>query len=169
VDNEAAATAKQHRYQTSVHWSAGDGPGTTNYRSYARDHTVGAEGKPPIAASSDPAFRGNAARYNPEELFVASLSACHMLWYLHLCSINRIIVVEYHDEANGTLELGSDGSGRFVNVTLRPAVTIRPGGDAQAAIDLHERAHELCFIARSVNVPIEVQPEVFVAPSTGSG
>ena len=146
-----------------MQWSAGDGPGTTNYRSYARDHTVGAEDKPPIAASSDPAFRGNAARYNPEELFVASISACHMLWYLHLCSISGIVVVEYRDEADGTLELGSDGSGRFVNVTLRPAVTIRPGGDAQTAIDLHKRAHELCFIARSVNVPIEVEPEVFSA------
>jgi organic hydroperoxide reductase OsmC/OhrA len=161
-ERSSVAPAKRHRYETSVHWSAGDGPGTTNYRSYARAHTIGAEGKLPIAASADPAFRGDATRYNPEELFVASISACHMLWYLHLCSTSGIVVVDYRDEASGTLELGADGSGRFVNVTLHPAVAIR-SGDVQAAIDLHKRAHELCFIARSVNVPIEVKPEVFVS------
>ncbi|MGA8475558.1 MAG: OsmC family protein [Candidatus Cybelea sp.] len=161
-ERSSLAPAKQHRYETSVHWSARDGPGTTNYRSYARAHTIGADGKLPIAASADPAFRGDATRYNPEELFVASISACHMLWYLHLCSTSGIVVVDYRDEASGTLELGADGSGQFVNVTLHPAVAIR-SGDVQAAIDLHERAHELCFIARSVNVPIEVKPEVFVS------
>ena len=164
-----ATVERRHSYATFVHWSAGDGPGTTSYRSYSRDHTVGAVGKPPIAASSDPAFRGDAGRYNPEELFVVSLSACHMLWYLHLCAVNGVVVLEYRDEARGTLELDNDGSGRFVDVTLRPVVTIAPGSDARAGIALHERAHELCFIARSVNVPVRVEPRVTNASSGSPG
>lgn len=86
-----------------------------------------------------------------------------MLWYLHLCSTNGIVVVDYRDEASGTLELGAEGSGRFVDVTLKPAVRIQPGGEPQIAIDLHRRPHELCFIARSVDVLIELEPNVFVA------
>lgn len=150
---------KLHSYRTSVCWPAREDPGTTSYRSYTRDHIVSVEGKPPIPGSADPAFRGNPDRYNPEELFVASISTCHMLWYLHLCSAARIVVVDYRDEASGTLELDGNGSGRFVRVTLRPAITIR-SGDRQTAIELHTRAHELCFIARSVNVPIDVEPNV---------
>ena len=149
---------KTHTYSTIVRWTAPDGEGTTSYRSYARDHTVHAVGKPEIAASSDPAFRGNAARYNPEELLVASLSSCHMLWYLHLCSINGVTVVDYRDDASGAME-ESDGSAQFVSVELRPGVTIA-AGDRARALALHEEAHRLCFIARSVNFPVSVQPQL---------
>jgi organic hydroperoxide reductase OsmC/OhrA len=149
---------KTHTYGAYVRWTAPDGEGTTNYRSYSRDHSIGAQGKPGIAASSDPAFRGNPARYNPEELFVASLSSCHMLWYLHLCSVNGIVVVEYRDDASGTME-ENGGSARFVSVELRPVVTIAQG-DRPKALALHETAHHLCFIARSVNFPVTVKAEI---------
>ncbi|HEV3090358.1 MAG TPA: OsmC family protein [Candidatus Cybelea sp.] len=152
-------SANQHEYRASVRWSAAGGPGTTDYRSYLRNHVIEVDGKPAIPASADPAYRGDAMRYNPEDLLVASISACHMLWYLHLCSANGIVVTDYVDQALGTLELDGGESGRFVMVVLHPEVTIR-AGDPAAAIDLHARAHELCFIARSVNFPIEVEAKV---------
>ncbi len=152
-----AVEVKTHTYGTSVHWTAGGGEGTTTYRSYSRDHTIGVEGKPDIPASSDPAFQGDAARYDPEELLVASLSSCHMLWYLHLCSVNGIVVVEYTDNANGRMEESRDGSGQFAQVDLRPVVTIAGASDPEKALALHDEAHRLCFIARSVNFPVRVE------------
>lgn len=151
---------KSHTYSTHVYWSATGGEGTTSYRSYSRDHTIGADGKPDIAASSDPAFRGVATRYNPEELLVASLSSCHMLWYLHLCSVNGITVVEYRDAAEGTMELSGDGSGQFVRAELHPVATIVPDADRERALALHQEAHRLCFIARSVNFPVNVDAKI---------
>jgi organic hydroperoxide reductase OsmC/OhrA len=154
-----AKALKTHTYGTCVRWSAAGGEGTTNYRSYSRNHTIGAAGKPEIAASSDPAFRGDSARYNPEELLVASLSSCQMLWYLHLCSVNGITAVGYRDDASGTMEESSDGSARFLQVDLRPVVTIA-AGDRAKALALHDEAHRLCFIARSVNFPVQVRAEI---------
>jgi organic hydroperoxide reductase OsmC/OhrA len=150
---------RTHRYHTVVHWNAAGGEGTKNYRSYLRDHRIVVDGKPEILASSDPAFRGDAARYNPEELFVASLSSCHMLWYLHLCSANGITVLGYRDRAVGTMEEGADGGGQFVRVLLRPVVEIAPGDDRARALELHREAHRLCFIARSINFPVDVEAE----------
>jgi organic hydroperoxide reductase OsmC/OhrA len=157
---------KGHRYRIVVEWSAGDGPGTTDYGSYSRDHAVTAENKRAIEASADSTYRGNAARYNPEELMLASVSACHMLWYLHLCATSKIVVREYRDEAFGTLELERDGSGRFTEVTLHPTIVVEPGTNVEKAIALHERAHELCFIARSVNFPIKLAPVVTETPAS---
>ncbi|MGH9598647.1 MAG: OsmC family protein [Terracidiphilus sp.] len=151
---------KQHRYEIRLDWTGNDGSGTANYRSYRRDHTITGQGKPPIAGSSDPAFRGDASRYNPEELLVASLSACHMLSYLHLCAVNGISVLEYRDAASGAMRENEDGSGEFVRVVLHPVVKIAPGGSKDKAHALHGEAHHLCFIARSVNFPVEVAPEI---------
>jgi len=153
---------KTHRYATSLQWTA-DGEGTTNYRRYRRDFTIDSPGKAPIAGSSDPAFRGSPSRYNPEELLVASLSACHMLWYLHLCSTEGIVVLAYRDDAIGTMRENPDGSGEFQHVELHPVVTIVPGGDRVRALALHEQAHRLCFIARSVNFPVEIKGEITLA------
>jgi organic hydroperoxide reductase OsmC/OhrA len=150
---------KTHTYAMAVRWPNQPGDATTNYRAYHRDHTISHDGKPTIPASSDPAFRGDPARYNPEELFVASLSSCHMLWYLHLCSVNGVVVLEYRDDASGVMEESADGGGRFVSVTLRPRVKLGGESDAAKALDLHHQAHRLCFIARSVNFPVEVRPE----------
>jgi organic hydroperoxide reductase OsmC/OhrA len=146
-----------HEYRVRVSWEAPDGVGTRDYRSYHRDHIVAVEGKPPILASSDPAFRGDASRYNPEELLVASLSSCHMLWYLHLCAIGNVVVTGYRDLAVGELHVNADGSGQFTRVALHPEVTISASSDESAARTLHEEAHRLCFIARSVTFPVVVE------------
>ncbi len=82
---------KSHRFSVTVEWTGNRGSGTANYRAYSRDHEIGWAGKPVVPGSSDPAFRGDAGRYNPEELLIASLSACHMLWYLHLCAVNDVL------------------------------------------------------------------------------
>lgn len=152
--------AKQHQYAVNILWTGNEGTGTRSYASYRRDHEITVAGKPPIQGSSDPAFRGDRARYNPEELLVASLSSCHMLWYLHLCAINGIVVLEYRDEAGGTLQEESDGGGAFVRVVLKPRVTLAKGGNRDQALALHEKAHHLCFIARSVAFPVEVAAEI---------
>jgi organic hydroperoxide reductase OsmC/OhrA len=151
---------KQHTYRIHTNWVGNDGEGTKNYRSYRRDHTTEAAGKPLIPCSSDPAFRGDPGRYNPEDLLVASLSSCHMLWYLHLCSVNHITVLEYQDEASGVMEEHEDGAGEFVGVRLQPRVRILAGGDRERALALHGEAHRVCFIARSVNFPVEVVAEI---------
>lgn len=153
---------KQHTYRVRVDWTGNDGAGTTNYRSYRRDHTISADGKPPLPGSSDPAFRGDATRYNPEDLLVASLSACHMLWYLHLCAVNQINVLAYVDRAAGEMTESADGSSAFTRVMLAPRVTIAAGGDPDRARALHDEAHHLCFIARSVNFRVGLSPEIIV-------
>jgi organic hydroperoxide reductase OsmC/OhrA len=146
---------KHHRYDVQTGWSSDQG--TSRYDAYSRNHTVRVANKPEIAASSDPAFRGDPTRHNPEELFVASLSSCHMLWYLHLCAVNKIVVTKYVDDAIGTMEETANGSGRFVDVLLQPRVTIE-SGDAGLALQLHEEAHRFCFIANSVNFPVRCEP-----------
>ncbi len=158
---------KQHTYNVRVDWTGNAGEGTKTYRGYRRDHTIVSQGKPQIPGSSDPAFRGDAARYNPEELLVAALSSCHMLWYLHLCAVNHVIVVDYQDSAAGMLAEGDDGSGAFVRILLRPKVKIS-ASDESKALALHDQAHHLCFIARSVNFPVEIAPEIFRAEASES-
>lgn len=152
--------SKQHHYSVSTAWTGNDGKGTQSYASYRRDHEINAPGKPAIPGSSDPAFRGDRARYNPEELLVASLSSCHMLWYLHLCAVNGIVVLDYRDQASGSMQEETDGGGAFVRVVLQPRVTIAKGGDRDKALGLHEKAHHMCFIARSVSFPVEVAAEI---------
>lgn len=152
-----------HRYALTVDWTGNLGAGTQSYRAYSRDHVIRVPGKPPIDGSSDPSFRGDAARHNPEDLLVASLSACHMLWYLHLCSTNGLVVSRYRDAASGTLTLGADGSGAFSNVTLAPEVVLDAGHDEDArqrALALHEAAHHMCFIAKSVAFEVSIEPSV---------
>lgn len=125
-------------------------------------------GKPEIAASSDPSFRGDAARYNPEELLVAALSSCHMLAYLHVCADAGIVVTAYEDAAKGTMKLNRDGSGEFTEVVLSPVVTIQDPSQEELANELHHRAHELCFIARSVNFDVRCEPSVRAASATAN-
>jgi organic hydroperoxide reductase OsmC/OhrA len=144
-------------------WSGNLGGGTSGYRDYSRNHEIGADGKPVIYGSADPAFRGDRSRWNPEELLVASLSACHNLWYLHLAAEAGIIVTSYTDRAEGVMEVGRDGAGRFKTVVLRPTVTVATGSDVGRAGALHKPAHEKCFIANSVNFPVECEPEIIVA------
>jgi organic hydroperoxide reductase OsmC/OhrA len=150
---------KQHTYKLQMVWTGNDGEGTRTYRGYRRDHVISATGKPEIAGSSDPAFRGDPTRYNPEELLVAALSSCHMLAYLHLCAVNHVVVEEYQDSAVGVMEETPDGSGHFVGATLHPVVKIS-AGDPAKALELHHDAHKLCFIANSVNFPVGCEGEI---------
>jgi organic hydroperoxide reductase OsmC/OhrA len=159
---------KQHNYDVSTRWTGNAGEGTKSYRRYKRDHLISAAGKPEIPASSDPAFRGDPSRYNPEELLVASLSSCHMLWYLHLCAVNGVVVVEYEDRAHGVMVEQPDGGGEFVRVELRPRVTVA-SGDEELASSLHHEAHEKCFVANSVKFPVEVVPEIVAAIRAEAG
>ncbi|MBB2172294.1 OsmC family protein [Gluconacetobacter asukensis] len=155
---------KTHRYAVTVRWTGNTGAGTQNYRGYERAHDIVAEGKPVIAGSSDPAFRGDAGRWNPEELLVASLSACHKLWFLGLCAQAGIVVTAYEDDAEGCMIEEADGGGQFTSVTLRPRVTVSAGSDVEQARALHEKAHGLCFIARSVNFPVRNAPVIVREP-----
>ena len=151
---------KQHEYSVTVRWTGDLGTGTSGYRAYKRDHEISAPGKPVIPGSSDPAFRGDPSRYNPEEMLVASLSTCHMLWYLHLCADAGISVTGYSDEPRGLMAETEDGGGRFTEVVLRPRVRVAAGADREVARQLHEKAHHLCFIANSVNFPVTCQAEI---------
>lgn len=151
---------KAHHYATTLVWTGNKGEGTAHYRAYDRDHTLFVDHKPEILASSDPSFRGNPARYNPEELLVFALSSCHMLSYLHLCAVNKVVVVDYRDRAEGTMEETSDGGGHFTVVILRPVVTVAEEGMVEKARELHHAASRLCFIANSCNFPIRHEPEV---------
>ncbi len=137
-----------------VAWTGNRGSGTSSYRAYDRAHEIRAPGKSPLLCSSDPTFLGDRSRYNPEELLVASLSACHMLWYLHLAADNGIVVVDYHDDATGTMVETRNGGGTFTEVTLHPVVTVAGAVDEALVAHLHERAHELCYIASSVAFPV---------------
>lgn len=150
----------QHNYQLTVTWTGNTGTGTSGYRAFERSHTIQAENKPEIAGSSDPAFRGDKSCYNPEELLLASLSSCHMLWYLHLCSEAGIIVTGYADHATGIMTETENGSGQFTEVTLHPEVTISDSAMAGKANGLHKKANEMCFIARSVNFPVRHKARV---------
>jgi organic hydroperoxide reductase OsmC/OhrA len=149
--------AREHHFAASVVWT-GAAQGPTSSETYSRAFRAEVEGKPPIQGSADPAFRGDPSRYNPEDLLVVALSACHMLSYLYLCASAGIEVVAYEDRASGTMAL-KDRRMRFVDVLLAPRVTIA-SGDREKALALHEQAHEACFIASSVNFPVRHEPVV---------
>ncbi len=145
---------REHGYEVTVTWTGA----TTGIRDYSRAHEVAVEGKPTLAGSSDPAFRGDRDRHNPEELLVAALSQCHMLSFLSLAALAGIVVTSYRDSAIGTMVEDGAGGGRFTSVTLRPEVTVHSGHEKLP--ELHEKAHHVCFIANSVNFPVTVQSVV---------
>ena len=154
--------SRQHNYKLTIKWTGNKGTGTSSYRGYERNHSILSENKPEIFCSSDPAFRGDKAKYNPEELLVASLSSCHMLWFLHLCSEVGIVVVNYEDHATGIMEETPSGSGHFLEVTLNPVVIVSKDSKADKINVLHKKANKLCFIANSVNFPVRHNPSFSV-------
>jgi organic hydroperoxide reductase OsmC/OhrA len=153
---------KDHHYDVHLEWTGNTGTGTRSYGGYQRAYVLQASGKPAIMGSSDPVFRGDAACWNPEDLLVASLSACHHLWYLHLCADAGVTVVAYSDDASGVMAENDDGSGQFTAVVLRPTVTITGASDRDKATTLHHDAASLCFIARSMNFPVGHEPTIIV-------
>jgi organic hydroperoxide reductase OsmC/OhrA len=151
---------KDHHYALSIEWTGNLGTGTSDYRAYTRDHLISAENKPNIPGSSDPHFRGDKTRYNPEEMLVAALSSCHMLSYLHLCAVNKVMVLEYKDNATGTMVENPDGSGQLTEATLNPVVKVKDSSMNAKALELHEQAEKMCFIASSVNFPVHHKPTI---------
>jgi len=151
--------AKEHHYTLTLEWTGNRGTGTSSYRAYDRDHVISADGKPDLVGSSDPAFLGNPERWNPEELLLASIAACHKLWYLHLCTTEGIVVTNYVDAPTGKMIEAANGAGQFSEVILNPVVTISEG-DLKIAKDLHHKVGDLCFIARSVNFPIRHRAQI---------
>lgn len=157
--------AKAHQYKTSLVWTGNKGSGTMDYRSYDRSYVISVNNKPAILGSSDSEFMGDKNKYNPEDLLVSSLSSCHMLWYLHLCSQNGIIVLDYKDNAVGKMMENEDGSGYFTEVVLNPVVTITDESQTEKANSLHEKANKMCFIANSCNFPVKHQAEYVIEKS----
>lgn len=151
---------KNHVYQIEVQWTGNLGTGTSSYQGYSRAHDILVEGKEVLHASSDVVFRGDGTKYNPEDLFLSSISSCHMLWYLHLCSQEGIVVTDYMDNVTGIMKETDNGSGHFTELTLEPAVTVTEPEMIAKAIELHKKANELCFIANSVRFPVFHSPTV---------
>jgi len=155
------AGARRHRYRITNRWTGNLGQGTADYRAYSRNHELsGMEKTAAIPGSSDPLYRGDRTRYNPEELLLGALSACHMLWVLHLCADAGIVIIEYEDDAEGEMIELADGSGHFTRATLRPRMTITDPERIADAAALHERAHYFCAMAQSVNFAVECVPEI---------
>ncbi|MFH8382063.1 OsmC family protein [Kitasatospora sp. NPDC018058] len=154
--------ARQHEYTAEISWTGNRGTGTSDYRSYSRDVEVSAESLPTIPGSADPVFRGDPARWNPEQLLLASLSQCHLLSYLHLCAVNGVVVTSYVDRPVGTMAVTAEG-GHFTSVVLHPRIEVAEAGMAEKALALHADARRACFIANSVNFPVRNEPEVAVA------
>jgi organic hydroperoxide reductase OsmC/OhrA len=158
----------EHNYALTVDWTGNLGTGTDHYRSYRRDHVVRIEGKPDLLGSADPHFRGDRSKHNPEDLLVAALSACHMMSYLHVCAINGVVVTAYTDKATGRMESRGDGSGQFMEVVLRPEVTVKDPSMIDRALALHAEANKLCFIANSVNFPVRHESRCMAAAESRS-
>lgn len=151
---------QDHAYAVGLAWTGNTGHGTSTYAGYSREYRVELAGKPVFIGSADPAFRGDAALPNPEDLFVTAIASCHMLSYLALCARRGLNVVNYEDNATGVMRLDGRGGGRFEEVVLRPVVTVAAGGDLDLARQLHHDAHELCYIASSCSVPIRHEPVI---------
>ena len=149
-----------HTYNTTTTWTGNTGTGTSAYTGYERSHTITVEGKVPLEASSDKAFRGDGTKYNPEDLLLASVSGCHMLWYLHLCAVDKVVVKNYVDEAYGEMQTETYGGGRFTKIVLRPKIIVESQEMLEQAAALHHKAHELCFIANSLNFPVIIEPQI---------
>ncbi len=149
---------RQHKYSSNIQWTGNNGEGTLNDDTFERSYTISIENKPDILGSSDPSFRGDETKHNPEELLIASIATCHMLWYLHLCSEAGIVVVNYVDYATGTMVETSGGGGYFTEVVLNPVVEVSKSSMTEKANELHKKANEMCFISNSLNFKVLHQP-----------
>jgi organic hydroperoxide reductase OsmC/OhrA len=149
---------KSQQFTSTIVWTGNRGEGTRTYRGYDRTWDIAISGKAVVHCSNDPQLGGDPSKMNPEELLLTALASCHMLWYLHLASDAGIVVTAYKDEPMGEGETLKNGAGRFTSAVIRPEITVRAGADLVLAAALHERVHEFCFIARSVNFPIRYEP-----------
>lgn len=148
--------SRQHQFSAAIEWTGNLGSGTSSYTAYSRNHTLSVDGKSPLPCSSAPAFRGDGALYNPEDMLLYSVASCHMLWFLHCCADAGVVVTTYNDRPQGTLVIEANGIGRFTEITLHPVVTLKDPEQAQQLASLHEKAHRHCFIANSLNCPVNI-------------
>jgi len=155
--------AKSHSYELALTWSGASKGPTADYASYSREYRIAFADKPPLVGSADPAFRGDPALHNPEELLLAALSACHMLSYLAVCALAKITVLSYEDSASGTMSEVAPQRSAFTDALLRPRVVIATGSDRAKAAALHDQAHKICFIANSVNFPVRHEATIATA------
>lgn len=153
---------RNHEYQSKITWTGNRGSGTLDYRAYDRNYKIHIDGKQEIDGSSDSAFSGDQSKHNPEDLLLSAVASCHMLWYLHLCSEQGIVVMEYTDHARGIMREDKNGSGKFTEITLYPEVVITNESKTGLAQSLHEEAGNMCFIANSLNFKVRYQPVVKV-------
>lgn len=151
-----------HNYNLAINWTGNQGTGTSNYKEFDRSYTIQIENKADILGSSDPEFRGDNTKHNPEELLLASVSSCHMLWYLHFCSEAKIIVTHYIDNATAILEETENGNGKFTSISLNPTITITEKSMVEQATELHKKANEFCFVANSLNLKVDHRPVINV-------
>ncbi|WP_440881096.1 OsmC family protein [Tenacibaculum sp. C7A-26P2] len=151
--------SKQHYYNATIKWTGNNGTGTSGYRDYERSHEIIVKEKTVIKGSSDPSFRGDITKHNPEDMLVSSVSTCHMLWYLHLCSEAGVVVMEYLDNVTGTMIETNNGGGKFTEIILQPMVVVQKSSMIEKANNLHHKANELCYIANSLNFPVSHIPK----------
>jgi organic hydroperoxide reductase OsmC/OhrA len=163
LSDEEQSPHRTHTYRTTVRWTGDRGDGTKSYAGYDRAHETLADGRPTLEGSSDPAFRGDPSRWNPELLLLASASQCHMLWYLHLATTRQVVVTAYEDTAEGLMREDEDGGGRFVAIILRPVVTVSESSMVDAAEGMHADASARCFIANSLNFEVRHSPTTRIA------
>jgi organic hydroperoxide reductase OsmC/OhrA len=154
----------EHVFECRLDWTGAANGAVKDYASYSREVRVEIAGKPALRASAAEVFRGDASLWNPEDMLVASLSTCHCLSYLALAARAGIPVTAYEDDARGTMDL-VDKVMRFTRVLLRPKVTLAAGAEAHVdkARALHTKAHHECFIASSVNFPVDHEPTIVTA------
>lgn len=151
---------KIHNYSLKLVWTGNKGEGTSTYRAYERSYTISISGKPDLEGSSDPMFRGDKSRHNPEDLLVCALSSCHLLSYLHLCASNGISVTSYEDNAIAVMQLDTSGAGHFTEAVLKISMKITDPSKKALALSLHHDANKVCFIANSVNFPVKHEVQI---------
>lgn len=144
----------KHLFKAELKWTSNQNLEDVTKRFYSKSHQIKIEGKPVLDISAAKAFKGDPELYNPEDLLLSSLVSCHMMSYLYVCAQNGIEVLGYSDNAEATLEVSPDGSGRFVEVRLFPKVKIVNSDQVELALELHKKANQLCFIANSCNFPV---------------
>lgn len=149
---------KEHRYNLTAIWRGNKGTGTSGLRDYDRSHTVSILNKPQLHLTTDNPAVGDKTKLNPEDLLVTAVSSCHMLSYLYVCALEGVIVTDYVDNATGLMLEHASGGGQFKEVVLNPVIKVAKTTMIKKAIELHHKAHEICYIANSVNFEVKCNP-----------
>ena len=146
-----------HHFSVSIQWTGNTGTGTSGYTDYERSHVLIGENKMPLACSSASVFRGDGTLYNPEDMLLYSVAACHMLWFLHCCADAGVVVTAYTNTPEGYLANDDHGIGRFTEIILHPIVELADDTQRSMLEELHALAHTKCFIANSLNSEVRIE------------